>query len=92
GILANQVAATSVGADKFVYSINNGAVYEAASNRGWANLSTGIYASQLAATSTSSDKYVYTVNNGVVYEAASSRNWASLSTGIGTAAGSVDTG
>lgn len=59
------------------------AVFESASNTGWAPLSTGI-ASDTASVAMTMDgvKYLYTVINGYVYEAASNTGWQNLNTGV----------
>ena len=57
-------------------------VYEAASDNGWRDLSSGVTGSALAVTSMNGVKYICTLNDGVVYEAASNNGWQNLSTGI----------
>ncbi|MFS0700097.1 hypothetical protein AB6N24_09025, partial [Cellulomonas sp. 179-A 4D5 NHS] len=66
---------------RYVYSVNNGSVWEAASNT-WLNQSAGIVGSNVAAISVNGAQFVYTIRDGVVYEAASNNGWINQSTGI----------
>jgi murein DD-endopeptidase MepM/ murein hydrolase activator NlpD len=70
---------------KLFYSVNNGRVFEAASNNGWRNLWTGISGvsnNALAVITVGGVKYIYTVSGGNVYEAHSANGWRNLWTGI----------
>ncbi|WP_456819647.1 S1 family peptidase [Cellulomonas sp. URHB0016] len=70
---------------KFVYTVNGGQVWEAASSNWWKNLNSGIPTSgPLAVLEMDGVKYVYTVINGQVWEAASNNGWKYLNSGIST--------
>ncbi|KQT95985.1 hypothetical protein [Sanguibacter sp. Leaf3] len=83
GIAGEAVASITMDGVKYIYTVNDGIVYEAASNNNWKNLSTRITSSGgVAATAIDGVKYVYTVNGGQVYEAASNNSWKNLNSGI----------
>ncbi|WPF83355.1 hypothetical protein SANBI_001022 [Sanguibacter sp. 4.1] len=85
GIAGEAVASITMDGVKYIYTVNDGIVYEAASNNNWKNLSTQITSSGgVAAIAIDGVKYVYTVNGGQVYEAASNNSWKNLNSGIPT--------
>jgi hypothetical protein len=84
-VTGSAVAAMSLGSTKLVYTVNNGAVYEASSANGWQNGFTGISGvsgSALAVMNVNGTKFIYTVINGAVYEASSANGWQNGFTAI----------
>ncbi|WP_433390448.1 M23 family metallopeptidase [Micromonospora sp. KLBMP9576] len=93
GITGSATASMVMGANKLLYTVNDGRVYEASSDFGWRNLATGISGvsnNALAVLNVDGVKYVYTVVGGMVHEAASNNGWRNLNTGIsGVSAGAL---
>ncbi|MEU7619245.1 M23 family metallopeptidase [Micromonospora rifamycinica] len=84
-ITGSVTASMVIGANKLLYTVNDGRVYEASSDTGWRNLWTGISGvsnNALAVISVDGVKYIYTVVGGWVHEASSANGWRNLNTGI----------
>ncbi|MEU2661946.1 M23 family metallopeptidase [Micromonospora sp. NPDC007220] len=84
-ITGSTTASMVMGTNKLLYTVNDGRVYEAASDTGWRNLWTGISGvsnNALAVIHVDGVKYIYTVIGGMVHEAASNNGWRNLNTGI----------
>ena len=59
GVTGSSVAAIEMGGVKYVYTVNNGQVYEASSANGWQSLPMGVNGTTIAAIAFNGTKYLY---------------------------------
>lgn len=84
GVESSATAVTTIDGVKYVYTVLNGKVYEAASNNKWINQATGITTgtSAIAVTAVDGARCVFTLNDGRVWAALSSNGWTNLPTAV----------